>query len=83
MLGGIENNEETDIFINEVEYRISFSVKLKSLSTCFTTVLYSNEVGWTIALLLFLIFGIGISADFASVKMSGQQDQTYLLSSIV
>jgi hypothetical protein len=83
LLGGKENFEEAERFINEVEYQVSFSISLKSLSKWFTTGLYLYEVGWAIALILFLILGIGISAAFASTKMEGTPDQAYLLSSMV
>jgi hypothetical protein len=83
LLGGKENYEEAERFINEVEYQVSFSINLKSLSKGFTTGLYLYEIGWAIALILFLIFGIGVSAAFASAKMEGTPDQAYLLSSMV
>jgi hypothetical protein len=83
LLGGKENYEEAERFINEVEYRVSFSKNLKSLSKVFTTGLYLYEIVWAIVLLLFLILGIGVSAAFASAKMEGTPDQTYLLTSMV
>jgi len=83
LLGGKENYEEAERFINEVEYQVSFSINLKSLSKGFTTGLYLYEVGWAVALLLILILGIGVSTAFASAKMEGMPDQIYLLSSMV
>jgi hypothetical protein len=83
LLGGKENFEEAERFINEVEYRVSFSRKLKSLSKVYTTGLYLYEIAWAVGLLLFLIIGIGVSAAFASAKMEGTPDQTYLLTSMV
>lgn len=83
LLGGKENYEEAERFINEVEYRVSYSKNLKSLSKVFTTGLYLYEIVWAIVLLLFLILGIGVSEAFASAKMEGTPDQTYLLTSMV
>jgi hypothetical protein len=83
LLGGKENYEEAERYINEVEYRVSFSRKLKSLSKVYTTGLYLYEIVWAVVLLLFLVLGIGVSAAFASAKMEGTPDQTYLLTSMV
>jgi hypothetical protein len=83
LMGGMENYEEAEHFINEVEFRLAQIKNLKSLSRGYIIGLYSYEVVWAIALLLILIYGIGVIAAFSGTKMEGIPDLTYLLSSVI
>jgi len=82
MLGGSANYEDAERYVNEVEYRVALSKKLKYLSRVYVAWLYAYEIVWAIVLLSILIFYLG-SAAFDSATMEGTTKITYLTGSMV
>ena len=82
LLGGPENYEEAERFVNEVDYRISLSQKLAKWSRGYVALLYAYEIVWAVALLLILFIYIGENA-FASSQAEGVSLMTYLIGSMI
>lgn len=82
LMGGRENYEEAERFVNEVDYRVSLSQRLEKWSKGFIALLYIYEIVWAVALLLILTLYLGEDA-FASAQTQGTSILTYLLGSMI
>jgi hypothetical protein len=82
LMGGRENYEEAERFVNEVDYRVSLSQRLEKWSKGFIALLYIYEIVWAVALLLVLTLYLGEDA-FASAQAQGTSILTYLLGSMI
>jgi hypothetical protein len=83
LMGGPENYEEAERFINEVEYRIELIKKIRKFPKWYIPRLYLYEIVWAIAFLLVLVLFVGIDTAFAGSKIEGIPDAVYLLSSMI
>jgi len=82
LMGGPENYEEAERFVNEVDYRVSLSKKLAEWSIKHVVLIYIYETVWAVALLLLLTLYLGENA-FASSQADGTSIMTYLVGSMI
>jgi hypothetical protein len=83
LMAGAENYEEAERFINEVDYRIALSRKIKVFPRFYIPGLYFYQIAWAVAFLLVLILVVEVPNAFAGTRMEGIPIETYLYSSMI
>jgi hypothetical protein len=83
MMGGVENYEDAERYLNEVEFRVALNKRLKDLSKAFVFGLFAYEILWAVGLVLVLIIGLGASVAFASKPIADTSIGAYLMGSII
>ncbi len=83
MLGGLENYEDAERYVNEVEFRVALNKRLKDISPRFIFWLFSYELLWAVGLIVALLMLLGANVAFASRTIADATIGTYLLGSII
>ena len=85
LLGGNANYEDAERYINEVEYRLEFTRRVRVWARTLGTYLFIYEVVWGAGLLAFLLLGLGSPAFTSGPRaqlLNLPDDYIYLLATM-